>query len=103
MTTGGCLPLPALAVLEMAPPPLPGVMGSAPSAVPFSSLLFTISCLASDVFVPGFVLFIFIFNPLSTVAECSIAILAAVLFDVLGLALVAIAAVALCPLLLPAG
>lgn len=35
----------------------------------------TISCLASLVFVPGFVRLIFILRPLSTVAECSTAIL----------------------------
>lgn len=43
---------------------------------PFCSPGFTISCLASEVFVPGLVLLIFILRPLSTVAECSTAILA---------------------------
>lgn len=51
------------------------------SAVPFCcnaaccacSLDLTISCLASEVFVPGLVRLIFILRPLSTVAECSTA------------------------------
>lgn len=43
--------------------------------VPLISLDLTISCLASLVFVPGLVRFIFILRPLSTVAECSTAIL----------------------------
>lgn len=40
---------------------------SSEPAVPFCSAL-TISCFASDVFVPGFVRLIFIFSPLSRVA-----------------------------------
>lgn len=43
--------------------------------LPLSSFDLTISCFASLVFVPGFVLLIFILRPLSTVAECSTAIL----------------------------
>lgn len=42
---------------------------------PFISFDLTISCLASLLFVPGFVRLIFILRPLSTVAECSTAIL----------------------------
>lgn len=66
--TGACL-LPG-------PDCVPFPPNSEGSATPFCSLDLTISCLASDVFVPGFVLFIFIFNPLSVVAECSMCILA---------------------------
>lgn len=44
-------------------------------AVPLISFDLTISCLASLVLVPGFVRLIFILRPLSTVAECSTAIL----------------------------
>lgn len=51
------------------------LLGSTPP--PFNSPGFTISCLASDVLVPGLVRFIFILRPLSTVAECSTANLAA--------------------------
>ena len=44
-------------------------------AVPLISFDLTISCLASLVLVPGLVRLIFILRPLSTVAECSTAIL----------------------------
>lgn len=44
-------------------------------AVPLISFDLTISCLASLLLVPGFVRLIFILRPLSTVAECSTAIL----------------------------
>jgi len=48
---------------------------SCDEAVPLISFDLTISCLASLVLVPGFVRLIFILRPLSTVAECSTAIL----------------------------
>lgn len=51
--------------------PLP----SCDDAVPLISFDLTISCLASLVLVPGLVRLIFILRPLSTVAECSTAIL----------------------------
>lgn len=47
--------------------PLLHVRVTVVGVVPFWSDL-TISCFASDVFVPGLVRFIFIFNPLSSVA-----------------------------------
>jgi hypothetical protein len=48
---------------------------SCDETVPLISFDLTISCLASLVFVPGLVRLIFILRPLSTVAECSTAIL----------------------------
>lgn len=48
---------------------------SCEDTVPFISFDFTISCFASLLLVPGFVRLIFILRPLSTVAECSTAIL----------------------------
>lgn len=48
---------------------------SCDETVPLISFDLTISCLASLVLVPGFVRLIFILRPLSTVAECSTAIL----------------------------
>lgn len=48
---------------------------SCDEAVPLISFDLTISCLASLVLVPGLVRLIFILRPLSTVAECSTAIL----------------------------
>lgn len=51
------------------------LLASCDEAVPFISFDLTISCLASLVLVPGLVRLIFILRPLSTVAECSTAIL----------------------------
>ena len=59
-------------VNDTEPPPFPL---SCDDIVPLISFDFTISCFASLLFVPGFVRLIFIFRPLSTVAECSTAIL----------------------------
>ena len=55
--------------------PAPPFPLSCDDIVPLISFDFTISCFASLLFVPGFVRLIFIFSPLSTVAECSTAIL----------------------------
>lgn len=55
--------------------PAPPFPLSCDDIVPFISFDLTISCFASLLFVPGFVRLIFIFSPLSTVAECSTAIL----------------------------
>lgn len=55
------------------PPPL--AAASCDDTDPLISFDLTISCFASLLFVPGFVRLIFIFRPLSTVAECSTAIL----------------------------
>lgn len=47
---------------------LPGEASSKLDVLPFCCSALTISCFASEVFVPGLVRLIFIFNPLSSVA-----------------------------------